>query len=138
MKKFFENISAMKKLHDEKISPVAKKYGLSNIEVMVLLFLADNPDFDTASDMVDKKHIAKSHVSMAVGKLESAGFITGEYADNDRRSVHLKLNPSAYEVIKEGERARKECVDVIFKGFSKEEIDCLNGYIARMSANVKG
>lgn len=56
-----------------KIQPVPKKvmvrYDLSAAEVDVLLFLANNSQFDLAVDIVRVRKMQKSHVSLAVNKL---------------------------------------------------------------------
>ena len=63
-----------------KIQPVPKKvmvrYDLSAAEVDVLLFLANNSQFDLAVDIVRVRKMQKSHVSLAVNKLCEKGYIT--------------------------------------------------------------
>lgn len=62
-----------------KIQPVPKKvmvrYDLSAAEVDVLLFLANNSQFDLAVDIVRVRKMQKSHVSLAVNKLCEKGYI---------------------------------------------------------------
>lgn len=62
-----------------KIRQVPKKvmvrYDLSAAEVDVLLFLANNSQFDLAVDIVRVRKMQKSHVSLAVNKLCEKGYI---------------------------------------------------------------
>ena len=48
---------------------VMVRYDLSAAEVDVLLFLANNSQFDLAVDIVRVRKMQKSHVSLAVNKL---------------------------------------------------------------------
>ena len=54
---------------------VMEKYDMTSIEVDVMLFLANNPQFDTAAEIVSIRKIAKSHVSLAVSRLTERGYL---------------------------------------------------------------
>ena len=53
------------------LEPVCKKFDLTRNELDVILFLANNPNFDRAVDIVNNRGLTKSHVSMSVASLES-------------------------------------------------------------------
>ena len=57
---------------------VMVRYDLSAAEVDVLLFLANNSQFDLAVDIVRVRKMQKSHVSLAVNKLCEKGYIQKE------------------------------------------------------------
>ena len=57
---------------------VMVRYDLSAAEVDVLLFLANNSQFDLAVDIVRVRKMQKSHVSLAVYKLCVKGYIQKE------------------------------------------------------------
>ena len=59
---------------------VMVRYDLSAAEVDVLLFLANNSQFDLAVDIVRVRKMQKSHVSLAVNKLCEKGYIANEDA----------------------------------------------------------
>lgn len=69
---------------------VMVRYDLSAAEVDVLLFLANNSQFDLAVDIVRVRKMQKSHVSLAVNKLCEKGYIQKETDAADRKKVHLK------------------------------------------------
>ena len=48
-----EQQNAVKTLYSEFVSPVCAKYGLTRIELDILLFLANNTRYDTATDIVE-------------------------------------------------------------------------------------
>lgn len=66
-----EQQNAVKTLYSEFVSPVCAKYGLTRIELDILLFLANNTHYDTATDIVEVRFLAKSQVSAAIKNLEA-------------------------------------------------------------------
>ena len=60
---------SLKKAYGKYMEGIGEQYGLSRMEIDVLLFLYNNPGHDTASDLVELRSIAKSYVSMAVESL---------------------------------------------------------------------
>ena len=68
-----EQQNAVKTLYSEFVSPVCAKYGLTRIELDILLFLANNTRYDTATDIVEVRFLAKSQVSAAIKNLAACG-----------------------------------------------------------------
>lgn len=54
-----EQQNAVKTLYSEFVSPVCAKYGLTRIELDILLFLANNTRYDTATDIVEVRFFSK-------------------------------------------------------------------------------
>lgn len=77
--KFVDFMADSRDFYTGLIDPVCKKYGLTQMEFNILLFLANNPECDTAAQIIRKRAFTKSHVSMSVRSLEERGLLTGEY-----------------------------------------------------------
>ena len=129
MDHLLEHIFMSKELYQSILKPVCDKYDLTGTELIILLFLDDNPPYDTATDIVEKRRLTKSSISMAVRNLEEKGFVVGEYVGRNRRSIHLKLQKSARPVICDGRAAQD--------GFSEEEKERLKTYFSRVNANIE-
>ena len=86
-----EQQNAVKTLYSEFVSPVCAKYGLTRIELDILLFLANNTRYDTATDIVEVRFLAKSQVSAAIKNLEARGCLRREYQLENRKTAHLRL-----------------------------------------------
>ena len=56
-----------------RFAPLSQRYHLSMREIDVLLFLANNPCYDTARDITEYRGISKSQVSQAVDLLTEQG-----------------------------------------------------------------
>lgn len=68
-----EFLSDSAKLYQDTVLPVCKKYGLTYMEFGVLMFLYNNPQYNTAAQIVSMRHIPKSHVSISVKSLMEKG-----------------------------------------------------------------
>ena len=124
-------------LYEKVTTPVREKYGLSYMEFVVLLFLANNEEYKKASDIVEILGIAKSHVSATVNTLVEKGLIQRKIDKDDKRSSILEINDSAKEIIEEGRRAQKEYHDLVFRSLSDDEIKELGRLQKIIEKNIK-
>ena len=134
---FWENQCLVKSIYSKFVEPVCRKYGLSRIELDIILFLANNPQYDTASSIVENKGLAKSHVSMALKSLELHGFLSRQHRGSNRKTVHLTLCESAQPIIHDGVRAQEEMIDVIFHGISKNELKQMHNIFNSLMDNIR-
>ena len=124
-------------LYDRMCAPLCQKYGLTHMEFVVLMFLANNPGFDTAAQIVKYRRLTKSHVSLAVRALLERRFLIGEDGIDDRRTIHLSLTDDAEEIVKEGRALQKRFFESLFEGFSQEERNQIAGFMLRIDQNIK-
>ena len=132
---FFESGNAV---YQSILEPVCNEYDVTYMEMMILLFLANNPKMDKARDIVEKRHIAKSHASISIRSLMEKGYIEGKNLNGDKRSIHLSILPKAKKIVLAGQKAQKEYFKVLTKGFSKEELDILKSCMQKMKENLDG
>lgn len=119
------------------MSNICTKHDLTFMELTVLVFLANNPQYDTATEIVTYRHIAKSHVSISVRSLQEKGLLHGEYKGANHRTVHLKINGSAAQIIEDARAMQQAFRDVITNGFSEEEKQKLIEFARRIDDNIK-
>ena len=98
-----------KKYYTVQFEGAAAAYGLNQLEIDILLFLHNNPELCTASDICRYRALAKSNVSAAVERLRSRGVL----AEIQRRSI-----------------------EPLFADFTLEEQQALQDYLRRMDANI--
>lgn len=127
-----------KKMYARMCEPVLAEYALSQLELDILLFLANNPHYDTASDIVEKRKLTKSHVSLGVEQLIQKGLIERIPDVNDRRLVHLRLLAGAAAITQSARSAQEQFIDRILAGFTDDERRALEGMLFRMMENAKG
>ena len=59
VKNYFAHCVDVEELYENMVSPVCEKYELTYMEFTVLMFLANNPQYDTATQIVRYRHLAK-------------------------------------------------------------------------------
>lgn len=136
MNTLFYNLFTSRSLYQSVMTPVCERYDITQTELAVLLFLENNPQLDTATDIVEKHWITKSSVSTAARVLQERGFITGEFIGGNHRSIHLKVCDSARKVIEDGKAAQKLFLSIMTDGFSSEEKQNLSAYLIRINQNI--
>lgn len=129
--------SHFKKLYAKKIKGMAANYGLTPIEVDVLLFLANNPDCNTAKDICELRLLPKANVSRAVDSLIRQGFLTAREDEKDRRLLHLFILPEAIGVVQDAQACQQEFFSSVFGNFSEEERQLLDALTAKLTANIE-
>lgn len=132
----WEHQNAIKTLYSKCVGEICDKHKITRIELDILLFLANNPCFDTATDIVEIRYLAKSQVSASVKLLEDRGFIKKTYTDNNRKTAHLVICEEASAVIADGRMAQERFFAIMIKGFTQEEIDNMKQYNERMWKNI--
>lgn len=122
MANYFDIMTQSQKLYGRQLEPICKKWELTRNELDILLFLYNNPQYDRAADVVSRRGIAKSHVSLSVNGLEAKGLLLRQYSQEDRRTAHLKLTGQGMEIGAEGRQAQKNFFNRLYTDVSEEEM----------------
>lgn len=125
------------KLYNKMVSFVCEKYDLTYMEFTVVMFLANNPQYDTATEIVNYRHLTKSHVSMTIRRLQEKKMLTGEYRGENRRTLHLKLTDKTSDIVKDGRQAQQAFRDLLTEGFTEEEKELLFKFVDKVDENIK-
>ncbi len=134
---FLAHKSNTMQLYRRLLAPVAKQHGLTQMELDVLLFLANNPQNDTARDLVEIRHLSKSHVSTAVDSLVQRQFLQRAQRPGNKKLIHLKLLAPAMPSVEQGQAAQRAFFDQIFQGFTPQERSQLVELLLRMEHNAQ-
>lgn len=124
-------------LYHEMFTEVAEKYHLTQMEIDILLFLANNPEYDTASEIVSVRQLTKSHVSGAVEQLVKKGFLARFYEPGNRKKNHLKLLLKAYPAVEDGRSCQREFVRILSAGIDEKELEITAKAVGQMLDNIK-
>lgn len=104
-------------------------------EMNVLLFLANNPQYDTARDVTEFRGLSKSQVSQAVELLVAEGLVSRTPDSSDRRVVHLSLTEEAGPLAREAQALQNSCAARLLSGFGPKESDQLLTFLERVLEN---
>ena len=133
---FFTRSQGLRKLYCSLFTGMLDRRGLTQLETDILLFLANNPDCDTARDIVEKRHLAKSHVSAGVEALAARGLLERRKQAGNRKTIHLRLTAAAAPVVEEGRAIQQQYGQMLLEDFSEEERRDLFRLLEKVSGNV--
>ena len=88
--------------YSEVCKPLCKELGLPQTAFDILMFLGNNPDYKTARDIVEVRHIKANLVSMNVDKLVQEGYLERYAVASDRRKTKLLCTGKADPIIRRG------------------------------------
>ena len=77
---------------------VCEKYELTQMEYDILMFLNNNPQHNTAAEIVKIRKSTKSHVSTSLKKLESKGLIQREQSIRNKKYIKITLLDKAEQI----------------------------------------
>lgn len=124
------------RLYQRLQSPLREEAGLTQTDLDILLFLANNPSYDTASDIVSVRRLAKSNVSVGVRNLEGKGLLRRCLDEQDHRVEHLSLTPAAARLTALGQEKQMEFDALLFQDFTSEDRAALEHLMDRIHQNV--
>ena len=110
------------KAYETFCQPVCKKYQLSQTSFDVLMFLANNPKYNTARDICEIRGIRTGIASVAVDFLVKNGYILRQPDANDRRITRLVLTEKSEEIIQSGRMIQLEFGLQLTAGISEDEL----------------
>lgn len=124
-----------KRLYEKICQEAGDKLGLTQNEIDVLLFLANNPAYDTAMDIVNYRHISKSLVSKSVAFLMSRGLLEAAKNSGDRRNTHLRITQEAESAVHELQAAQRRYFDLLERA-AGDDFEVFVDMMCRISAGL--
>ena len=86
----------------------------------ILMFLANNPEFRTARDIVEIRKLKANLVSVNVDKLVRDGYLKRQAIKGDRRKTELICTEKAQPIIVKGRQLQQSFIDRLLIGLDEE------------------
>lgn len=134
---YFDILGQSQRAYGRQLEPVCKKWQLTRNELDVMLFLYNNPEFDRAADIVTRRGIAKSHVSMSVASLTARGLLERRFSETDRRTAHLSLTEQGSAIAGEAREAQKAFFALLYDGVTEEEFRQWDSITRKICGNIE-
>ena len=134
---FWDEHKTITRYYEMKVSGVCEKYQLKQLEYDILMFIYNNPAYNTAADIVRIRKSTKSHVSTSLKVLEDRGFIDRRVDKDNKKHVTIHLLQLANEVIEDGIWVQKEFAQDMFEGLSEEEIKVFMSVFKKLYDNAE-
>ena len=100
---------------------VCEKYQLTQMEYDILIFLHNNPQHNTAAEIVKIRKSTKSHVSSSLKNLENRGLVERIQNVDNKKHIEIVLLEKAVPIIEDGIKVQKEFAKTLLQGLSEEE-----------------
>lgn len=100
---------------------VCKAWNVPEVSLDILLFLANNPEYTTARDIVEVRSIKANLVSQHVDRMVREGYLCRKEVQGDRRKRDLSLTEKAMPIIEAGRKMQTDFFETLFHGISEEE-----------------
>ena len=100
---------------------VCDRYELTQMEYDILMFLHNNPQLNTAAEIVKIRKSTKSHVSTSLKKLENRGFVKRIQCEDNKKHIEIVLLDRAALIVEAGLNAQKQFAQDVLSGLTKEE-----------------
>ncbi|MDE5899356.1 MAG: winged helix DNA-binding protein [Treponemataceae bacterium] len=125
-----------RKLLEECLRPLCKKYKLSASSFSIIVFLYSNPSKNLSRDICTYTDLRRGNVSILVEKLTKMGYIRQDVDDADRRKHYLTLTEKSVALLAEVEFIFEEHERVITKGISRELLHCGELLLEKIHCNL--
>lgn len=122
----------------EKMSkPFCTELGIPQTAFDILMFLANNPQLNTAKDVVELRNMKANLVSINVDKLVKEGFLERGADPEDRRKIILTCTEKAAPIIAQGRELQTKFGKDILRGVSPESLAVMRETFQIMSENIE-
>lgn len=121
MNEMLKMLDQAKKLYYQLCKDILQKYQITRTELDILLFLHNNPKWNSAKDIVEKRGIVKSHVSLGIEKLVTKNYVKAVQDSKDKRRYHLYILEDARNIIEDGLMIQKKFNEMIWSGLTNQE-----------------
>lgn len=125
-----------KKYQEAVYSQITEQFHMTLLEVRILLFFDSHGSSNTAKDLVRIFHFTKSNVSKSIDDLLSRGYLKKQYDDQDRRFIHLTVQPEAVPILEMARKYQGEMFQAIFRGISEEELQIIRNVAHKIHQNI--
>ena len=100
---------------------VCDRYGLTQMEYDILMFLHNDPQHNTAAEIVQVRKSTKSHVSTSLKKLEEKGLVERIQSKDNKKHIEIVLLDKAELIVEAGINAQKRFAQNVLSGLTEEE-----------------
>ena len=124
-------------LFDRLVECAAEKWQLAAPEMRILLFLAQNPEMDTARDVAIQCGMSKASVSGNVLKLATRCLLTVDVDLKDRRFQHLTITELATPILEASRRFFREIDTALMEILSEDEREQLLRLLTKINGDTR-
>ena len=116
--------------------PLCQQLKLPQTAFDILMFFGNNPEYHTASDVVEIRRIKANLVSINVERLVQEGLLVRREVAHDRRKVELELTEKAAPIVEKGRAVQKQFIDTMLQGIDEPTLAAFRTALTQMEENI--
>ena len=132
----FSHANKMTQAYHIMLAPLCKETGLPPLALDILLFLANNPEHNTAKDICRMRGHKSGIVSVHVERLVNDGLLERQEMPGDRRQTRLVCTEKAQDIITRGRDIQWQFGFRLMEGISKEDHETMHRCFERIDVNL--
>ena len=117
--------------------PLCQALNLPQTAFDILMFLANQPEYKSARDVVEIRKIKANLVSINVEKLVHEGLLERKHIVGDRRKVELSITEKANAIVEKGKIVQKEFIEQLMDGIDENTLSCIREGFQKMEKNIE-
>lgn len=133
------NIEFMQKFnlaYNAMCKPLCQQVKLPQTAFDILMFFGNNPEYNTARDVVELRKIKANLVSVNVDKLVNEGYLKRQESPGDRRKTLLLCTEKAQPIIMWGRSIQKQFRDSLLEGTDEQSKELFFHMLDVMEKNM--
>lgn len=116
--------------------PLCKELELSQTAFDILMFLGNNPNYNTAGEIVEIRRIKANLVSVNVERLVREGYLLRKQVEGDRRKTGLICTDKAKPIIERGRKLQKAFTERMFLNMDDDLRKAFSGATGIIEKNL--
>lgn len=132
----FSHANKMTQAYHIMLAPLCKETGLPPLALDILLFLANDPEHNTAKDICRMRGHKSGIVSVHVERLVNDGLLERQEMPGDRRQTRLICTEKAQDIITRGRDIQWQFGLRLMEGISKEDHETMHRCFERIDVNL--
>lgn len=134
----FSHANKMTQAYHVMLAPLCREAGMPPLAMDILLFLANNPEHNTAKDICRLRGHKSGIVSVHVERLVNDGLLERQEMPGDRRQTKIVCTEKAQALIERGRQVQRQFGRKMLEGISEEDLATIRRCLARMDNNLDG
>ena len=134
--KSIENAYKILQVYGALCKALCQEIKMTQTAFDILMFLANNPEYSTARDIVEIRKIKANLVSINVDKLVQEGFLERQSIANDRRKTKLICTEKAQPIIDKGHKLQENFIEKLFENIDENSREIFKRTIENIEINL--
>ncbi len=135
--KLFSAANKIVEAYHKVLTPLCKETGLPPVAIDILMFLADNPENNTANNICRYRGLKSGIVSVHVDRLVNEGYLVRENLSNDRRKTLLVCTEKSQEIVNKGRKLQKTFSQKICENIEDDELKVFHRCMEKIDENIE-